>query len=175
MRRRRYLHGSLGVATVAMTGCLGLFDSEEPTREDLSQYDERGLVRYEEAHDRGTDVLDEFEEALRPDIERLDDDERSGSAAFAFHDTVVSVHDEFEAVSERYMEALYLSETPAFNRPSYDGAQWARAYAEVCDALFVSNVNLRGLATARQRLARASGLAVPVDPDTLLERVLEHY
>ncbi|MFW6152780.1 MAG: hypothetical protein ACOC42_00310, partial [Halobacteriota archaeon] len=103
MLRRRYLHGSFAVATVPLSGCLGLLDSDEPTRDDLSDYDETGLRRYEEAYATGTETHDAFVERLQSDIESLENGQRSGNASFAAHDAATDLSEEFTAAHATYM------------------------------------------------------------------------
>lgn len=173
MYRRRFLVGAVaGISISVLAGCLG--DDSDPTREDLSTYDERGMSRYETAYELGEGYADDFNEHIEP-IVTGGRTNLSGSSAFAAEDRARALTTSFNEVHEEFMAALHLSETPAFNQPCYDAARWARAHAEVCDELFVSTTTLRGVDAATSRYESALEFDAPVEPQMVLEQVLEHY
>lgn len=176
MYRRRFLIGVACLPPVTVAGCLGDDEDadDEPTRDDLSTYDEDGLSRYEQAYDAAQQAIDDFTEQLEPIVTDAPGD-ISGSEAFAAEQWAQSLAETFSDLHDEFMAALYLSETPAFNLPSLEAATWAREHAGVCEEFYISAATLRGIETATERYSIASTLDEPTHPDTVLELVLEHY
>jgi hypothetical protein len=143
-------------------------------RSDLSEHDEQGLQKYEEAYSLSEDALAEYNTGRQLFFENLPEGESNlenyPSDWQTLFDTMVGASEDFQEAADLFEESRQLSESPEFNEPCVRAVDWTRAYL---DALSMFR-DLGGPSRDRfaQRHNEAKQTESPLPPEQLLNRIL---
>lgn len=175
MKRRTAIQSVIPVGIVTIAGCTGSLDTADSGgRSDLSDHDEQGLQKYEEAYSLSEDALSEYSTGRQLFFENLPEGESNledyPSDWQTLSDTMVGASDNFQEAADLFEESRQLSESPEFNEPCVRAVDWTQAHL---DALSMFR-DLGGPSRDRftQRHNEAKRTESPLPPEQLLNRIL---
>lgn len=171
--------------THGLAGC-GSLSVGEPDRSDLSEYDERGMTRYEKAYERSQEAHGRFYPDVWTHFDREENPGLTESEWLTVQETARELSQAFTESVDRFTEARQLSESGAFNQPALDAAKWSGLYQSACHELVTaaywysddSVQELTELAEhkqAQEHVQEVEALDEPISPPELLEKVLADY
>lgn len=175
MNRRTIIRSVIPVGIVTTAGCTGLSDTlDSGGRSDLSEHDEQGLQKYEEAYSLSEVALSEYSTGRQLFFENLPEGESNlenyPSDWQTLFDTMVGASEDFQEAADLFEESRQLSESPEFNEPCVRAVDWTEAHL---DALSMFR-DLGGPSRDRftQRHNDAKRTEAPLPPEQLLNRIL---
>ena len=170
---------------ISVSGCLGT-SFGEADRSDLSEYDEQGLQSYEEGYELSQDALELFETSVWDYFDRDTEPDLPESEWLELQDTIQDRTKDFSESVNRFTEARQLSESAAFNEPALNAEEWTENYSNACRelsdaALFYGREmvaewgELYEHQQAEEHLLNAEEVGKPLNPEELLNRILDDY
>lgn len=176
MKRRAAIRSVIPVGIVTIAGCTGSLDTTDSSgRSDLSEYDEQGLQKYEEAYSLSEDALAEYSTGRQLFFENLPEGESNlenyPSDWQTLSDTMVSASEDFQEAANLFEESRQLSESPEFNEPCVRAVDWIEAHLDVLSWFR----ELGGPSRNRtiQLHNEAKRTESPLPPEQLLNRILD--
>jgi len=176
MKRRTAIRSVIPVGIVTIAGCTGSLDTTDSSgRSDLSEYDEQGLQKYEEAYSLSEDALAEYSTGRQLFFENLPEGESNlenyPSDWQTLSDTMISASEDFQEAVNLFEESRQLSESPEFNEPCVRAVDWIEAHLDVLSWFR----ELGGPSRNRtiQLHNEAKRTESPLPPEQLLNRILD--
>lgn len=175
MNRRAAIRSVIPVGIVTIAGCTGSLDTTNSgDRSDLSEHDEQGLQKYEEAYSLSEDALAEYNTGRQLFFENLPEGE-SNLEDYPFDwqtlsDTMESASEDFQEAAGLFEESRQLSESPEFNEPCVRAVDWTQAHLDALDMFGDLGGPPRDWFTQRHNEAKRTDSPLP--PEQLLNRIL---
>ncbi|QLH76324.1 hypothetical protein HZS55_02955 [Halosimplex rubrum] len=147
---------------------------ESSGRSDLSEHDEQGLQKYEEAYNLSEDALAEYNTGRQLFFENLPEGE-SNLEDYPFDwqtlsDTMESASEYFGEAADLFEESRQLSESPEFNEPCVRAVDWTQAHLDALSMFGDLGGPSRDWFTQRHNEAKRADSPLP--PAQLLDRIL---
>lgn len=175
MKRRTAIRSVIPVGISTIAGCTGSVDTTNSSgRSDLSEHDEQGLQKYEEAYSLSEDALTKYSTGRQLFLESLPEGEPHledyPSDWQTLSDTMVGASDDFQEAADLFEESRQLSESPEFNEPCVRAVDWTQAHLDALSMFRDLGGPSRGRFTQRHNEAKRTDSPLP--PEQLLNRIL---